>query len=264
MNQSNFETTQLKEQSASGGHIFKEASQGPVDHSSHNQFQGDDNWQWKMDRLGKLTASRVVDIMPSEKTGKYLEGRESYLSELIAERISGEPMPNIDTPAMRWGKAQEGPARNRYEQYVNAKRGVVQSITTWGVINHLSIKGFAASPDLLDGEDGLGEIKCLHTKNHLDTILNGTIKRDYIWQMVAQLACTGRKFNNYISFDPRLGSRMDLWVVEFKDWYKDGMLETAEREAKLFLEELEERAKKILCRPEFGDMYKDYEAVWLK
>ena len=233
--------------------------QGFEQNSIANEFQGND--QWLMDRLGKLTASRVVDILPGDK-GNYLKSREDMFSELIAERISGQPMPNIDTPAMKWGRLQEPLARKRYKLWLDAVSGKMNSIDVCGVVDHPTIRGFACSPDVLVNEDGLGEIKCLHTKNHLDTILNGEIKKDYIWQMVAQLSCTQRKRNDYISYDPRLGEYVDIWVVKHEDWYKNGMIETVEAEAKKFLEELEVRIKAILERPIFGPMYKQYLEKW--
>ncbi len=69
-----------------------------------------------------------------------------------------------------------------------------------------------ASPDGLVCDDGLVELKCPNTATHIETLLSGTIPDKYIKQMQWQMACTGRKWCDFASFDPRLPARMQLFV----------------------------------------------------
>ena len=46
--------------------------------------------EWKQIRLGKVTASRVADVVAKTKTG-WGASRANYLAELLAERLTGVP-----------------------------------------------------------------------------------------------------------------------------------------------------------------------------
>lgn len=212
--------------------------------------------EWYMERLGKVTASRVIDIMPSEKNGKYLYSREEYMAELIAERISNEPMPGFQTPSMAWGIAQEPLAR---KAYANAMGTPVEET---GFVEHFFIKNFGASPDGLIGDDGLAEFKCPHTKKHLQTLMGAKPDRAYQYQMLAQKLCTGRSWVNFVSFDPRIGPEMELVVIPYDEWHVPGMETEMIDEVLKFLEEINERMYTLLSQPRFN-MWDSYSARWL-
>lgn len=99
------------------------------------------------------------------------------------------------------------------------------------------MKMAGASPDGLVGEDGLIEIKCPTTATHIETLLNGEIKDQYKLQMLWQMACTGRKWCDFVSFDPRLPEDMQLFIERVHR--DDRVIKTVERDVQEFLEEVE-------------------------
>lgn len=166
--------------------------------------QGSDAWHQL--RLGKVTASRVADIMRKGKGGAVSMSRMRYLGELVAERLTGNPTVGFKSADMEWGNQTEEAARNAYAFYRDADLHAV------AFVYHQSIGMSGASPDRLVGEDGLLEIKCPATHTHIETLLGAAIDADYLTQMQWQMACTGRAWCDFASFDPRLPESMRLFV----------------------------------------------------
>jgi putative phage-type endonuclease len=161
--------------------------------------------EWFKARLGKVTASRVSDIMARTKTG-YSTSRANYMAELICERLTGTQAERFTNAAMQWGVDNEPHAKAAYAFMQDA------TVEEVGFVLHPSIKDFGASPDGLIGADGLIEIKCPNTATHIETLLTDSVDGKYITQMQVQMACTGRQWCDFISFDPRLPGDMQLFV----------------------------------------------------
>lgn len=161
--------------------------------------------EWYAARLGKVTGSRVADLMAKTKTG-YSTSRQNYMAELICERLTGEQGERFQNAAMAWGTETEPQARAAYEFLHD------QTVAETGFVQHPGIQEFGASPDGLVGADGLLEIKCPNTATHIETLLTETVPGKYITQMQAQMACTGRAWCDFVSFDPRLPEDMQMWV----------------------------------------------------
>lgn len=161
--------------------------------------------EWFKVRLGKVTASRVADLMARTKTG-YSASRANYMAELICERLTGSQAERFSSAAMQWGTDCEPHAKAAYAFLHDA---VVDDV---GFVPHPSIPDFGASPDGMVGADGLIEIKCPNTATHIDTLLGDGIDGKYITQMQVQMACTGRQWCDFVSFDPRLPGDMQLFV----------------------------------------------------
>lgn len=161
--------------------------------------------EWFAARAGKVTASRVADIMRRTKSG-YSTSRANYAAELLVERLTGQCEPSYTSPAMQWGKDQEPFARQAYSALHDVE------VYEVGFVDHPEVAMSGASPDGYVGECGLVEIKCPLTATHLDTLLNGTINPDYVTQVQWQLACTGREWCDFVSFDPRLPEELRLYV----------------------------------------------------
>jgi hypothetical protein len=89
-------------------------------------------------------------------------------------------------------------------------------VETCGFVLHPDIARFGASPDGLVGEDGLIQIKCPNTTTHLGWMLAGTVPVEHCPQMLAELACTGRAWCDFVSFDPRLPAYLQLFVRRFE------------------------------------------------
>lgn len=116
--------------------------------------------EWHQQRLGKVTASRISDMLARTKTG-WGAGRANYLSELVIERLTGQPTESYKSAAMQWGTDQEPDARAAYEFRNDA------TIEQTGFVDHPVIPMSGASPDGFVGTDGLVEIKCPLTATHI-------------------------------------------------------------------------------------------------
>jgi putative phage-type endonuclease len=162
--------------------------------------------EWYAQRLGKVTASRVADVVATVKSGGYGASRANYMAQIIAERLTGERQPEYVNAAMQNGIDMEAAALAAYEFRCDAEVFAV------AFIDHPTIPMSGASPDGLVGAEGLVEIKCPTTSTHIDTLLTGKVPAKYIDQMQWQMACTGRQWCDFASFDPRMPESMRLWV----------------------------------------------------
>ena len=153
--------------------------------------------EWHEARLGKVTASRISDIMTKTKSG-YGAGRKNYMAELIAERLTGTWANGFTSAAMERGTEVEPIARAEYEFETDT---VVAEV---GFIDHPTIEMSGASPDGLIDYDGMIEIKCPNTATHIDTLITKQIAKKYMLQMQWQMACAGRLWCDFVSYDNRL------------------------------------------------------------
>lgn len=152
---------------------------------------------WFAARLGKVTASRVADVMARTKSGP-AASRTNYMMELLCQRLTGGQEEKFTTAAMQRGTELEPVARSAYEVLTG------EAVRETGFVLHPEIDGFGASPDGLVGEDGLIEIKCPNTAQHVQFLRTGKPEGKYIWQMYAQMVCTGRQWCDFVSYDDRL------------------------------------------------------------
>lgn len=194
-------------------------------------IQGTD--EWKKIRLGKLTASRMADVLAVKTTA----ARRNYLAQLVAERLTGTVGESFTNSAMEWGTLTEPLAREAYELLT------VTSVDQVAFVDHPTIEWAGASPDGLVSVDGLVEIKCPNTATHIDYLLGQKPPAKYIPQMALQLACTGRQWCDFVSYDPRLPEEHRLFVVRYTP--DPGYLETIDSEARLFLAEVAETIERL-------------------
>lgn len=187
--------------------------------------------EWFAQRAGKVTASRVADVIAKTKTG-WGASRSNYAAQLVAERLTGNVEPTFTNAAMQWGTDKEPEAREAYEFHA----GVF--VDQVGMIDHPKIAMTGASPDGLVGDDGLVEIKCPNTATHIETLLSGKVPTKYVTQMAWQMACTGRAWCDFVSFDPRMPEHMRLFVQRVDR--DDALIATLEAEVSAFLTEVSE------------------------
>ena len=192
--------------------------------------------EWYAARLGKVTASRVADVIAKTKSG-YSTSRANYMAELICEHLTGVRGDFYQNAAMLWGVEKELDARAAYEARIGAL------VTEVGFTPHNSINASGASPDGLVDDEGLVEIKCPITATHLDTILTETVPGKYVTQMQWQMACTGRKWCDFVSYDPRLPQEMSLFIKRVPR--DNEMILSLEREVMMFLDEMEGKLSKL-------------------
>jgi putative phage-type endonuclease len=190
--------------------------------------------EWLQERCGKVTASRIADLMARTKTG-WGASRANYAAQLVAERLTGCVQPSFTNAAMIHGTETEPEARRAYEFFVDRD---VQQV---GFVPHPAIEMAGASPDGLVGEDGLLEIKAPQTATHIETLITEKIPEKYLLQMAWQMACTGRRWCDYASYDPRLPERMRLWVKRIPR--DDELIAELEREVSAFIAEIDEKVR---------------------
>ena len=192
--------------------------------------------EWFTARLGKVTASRVADVIAKTKSG-YSASRDNYMAQLICERLTGQQGESFTNAAMTWGTETEPLARSAFEAYADV---MVEEV---GFVSHPRIRDSGASPDGLVGLFGMLEIKCPNTATHIDTLLTQTVPSKNITQMQWQMACCERQWCEFVSFDPRLPQDLQLFVkrVEFNQTY----VAMLEEEVINFLEELEIKVAKL-------------------
>lgn len=195
--------------------------------------------EWLAARLGKVTASRVADVMAKTKSG-YSASRQNYMAQLICERLTGKQAESFSNAAMQRGTELEPIARSEYEI-----RNDVMVFET-GLVIHPDIEYFGASPDGLVGDAGLVEIKCPNTWTHIETIKTGEPKREYIIQMQSQMACTGRQWCDFVSFDDRLPEH--LAYFETRIHRDDEFIGQMLAEISIFLDELESTIQQITMK----------------
>lgn len=192
--------------------------------------------EWFKARLGKVTASKVADVMAKTKTG-ISASRANYLSDLVVERLTGQQAEFYQNDAMQWGTDTEPQARMAYEAH---KKVLVDEE---GFIDHPSIANFGCSPDGLIETDGLIEIKCPNSKTHIDTLLSGKAPSKYIPQMQTQMAITGKQYCDFVSFDPRLPEDLQLFIVRVDR--DNDYIAKLEEEVVGFLNEVEQTVTKL-------------------
>lgn len=193
--------------------------------------------EWLQMRMGIVTGSRVADVMAklSRKEGE-AQCRKNYKAELVSEILTGRASDHYVSPAMQWGIDNEIFARNAYEVEVAEVERV-------GFALHPTITRFGSSPDGLVGTDGLVEFKCPNTATHLDYIIAGEVPSEYHWQMLAEMACAERKWCDFVSYDPRLPKKLQVFVRRFER--DDARIAAMELEVSRFLGELDELVAKV-------------------
>jgi putative phage-type endonuclease len=196
--------------------------------------------EWLSSRAGKVTASKIADVMATGKSGEAAD-RKNYRAQIVAEILTGKPQDSVFmNDAMKWGVENEPFARAAYEV---ATETMVDQV---GLVLHPNMDRAAASPDGLVGKVGLVEIKCPNTATHIEYLLSGQVPSKYRYQMLWQMACTERQGCDFTSFDPRLRQDLQLFVVRLiRD---DDAIAAIEAEVTKFLSEVDETIQRLTER----------------
>lgn len=192
--------------------------------------------EWKAARRGKVTASRIADLMAKTKSG-YAASRSNLMAELIVERLTGVSTDCYTNAAMEWGTAHEAEARAAYVFLTGLP------VVEVGFIDHPYVPNSGASPDGFVLEDGLVEIKCPNSATHIDTLLSGSVPGKYVKQMQWQMACTGRMWNDFVSYDPRMPANLSLFVKRVA--FNEDEVKEMESEVFKFNNEIEDKISRL-------------------
>jgi hypothetical protein len=160
--------------------------------------------EWFAARLGKVTGSRFKDAIDVTSKGAPSSKRKDYLIQIATERLTGMQVPMFVTGDMQWGTDHEDEARDAYCFLHD------QEVMQAGFIPHPELM-VGVSPDGLIGDDGAIEIKAPKSTTHIETWLNG-MSPDHLPQVQGLMWVTGRKFVDFISYDPRMPEHLRLYV----------------------------------------------------
>jgi putative phage-type endonuclease len=194
--------------------------------------------EWLRMRCGCVTASMLHAVVAKlkRKTGEAAI-RRNYKMAKVCEWVTGRMAEVYVTKEMDWGTENEPLAKEIYQMETDIE------VQNGGLFVHDRIQYFMASPDSLCGDEGLAEFKCPTTENHLQFFLDGQIPEEYIWQILGQMACSGRQWVDYVSFDPRCKRELQFAAKRF--YWDDAAIGKVEREVEQFLLEMSEMLLKL-------------------
>jgi len=191
--------------------LIKALNQAPIsekqllpDIKQRNELQRTKDWY--IDRLGNITGTDAETILSGLTTKK--------INDLVLEKV-WENLIDTSTDlfmeqrnAMAWGNEHEGKAIEYYEKLKKCKAKSAK------FYKNKSIKGSGSSVDGYVGNDGLIEVKCPYNgANHVSVMLSNEIESKYYAQIQKQLFDTGRKWCDYVSFDPRLKTKYKIHII---------------------------------------------------
>lgn len=187
-------------------------------------------------RLGRVTASNAYDLLPAKRGGGYKQARQTYMNELIGEICTGEHQ-EINARPLEWGKTNEVAARGAYQLITRLPVEPIGMVTT--------PDGRAScSPDIkIIGQARFGEIKCpWATVNHINFILDGEVKEEWITQIQFSLWVTKAEIWDFASFDPRMKQK----IIDIKTFEKDmRLMSIFDQEVPQFVFELDKKLAQI-------------------
>lgn len=165
--------------------------------------QGSDEWLEL--RLGKITASKLADVISKGRGTAPSKTRASYMLQLAAEKLTGKPEDSFTNKYMEWGNECEPQARSMYEfdSGNDVEEVAFVEFDEW----------FGVSPDGLVGDNGLLEIKCPKTTTQIERYLAGVFPTAYKAQVQGQLLATGREWCDFVSFDPRITGEASYFCI---------------------------------------------------
>ncbi len=193
--------------------------------------------QWFLDRLGKATGSRFHDVCSFLKYGE-AAARKNYRYQLIAERLTGVRVEGYTNSAMQWGIDNEPLARLTYE----LKTGY--QVEESDFITSEVLPDSGVSPDGLIGIDGGVEFKCPETATHIETLTSKKVPSKYMEQVDGCMWVTGRKWWDFVSFDPRLPEDLSMIIIRVP---RDELrIKALEDNIRNFLEEVDRELLRVL------------------
>lgn len=204
--------------------------------------------EWRMARVGCVTASRVYDVICRNKpkngqsVGDYSAKRANYMDEIVSERITGQPMEWKEVRSLTERAEMEPDARACYSFYTGHEVELI------GFVKHPCVPWVGASPDGIVGKQGMVEIKCLDAKNHLKLFTERwqDVVGDYLPQVQLGLLCTKRKWCDFVAFNPMMPEDLKLFTLRVKP--DEPAMSLIEQEIGRFLAEVNVRITAIMER----------------
>lgn len=160
-----------------------------------------------MPKKGHISPSRFKDVMTTSRGGGgFGKTALSYADEVVLD-IIGVETEGWTSNAVEHGNEYEWLAIQVYEE----ER--IVSVEQPGRLTHPEHDFISGEPDGLVGSDGIIEVKCpWNSKNHLGNLIEAEQLHIYQWQIQGYLWITGRKWCDFVSFDPRFPKKYQLSV----------------------------------------------------
>lgn len=180
--------------------------------------------EWFLARKGKFTASGIFNLLATsrKKDEVFGEAALAYIKEKVAELVTDDAVfasmqdCAFSNAATRWGEQYEAEARECYSAFAGLP------VEETGFVPYSEHSG--GSPDGLVGDgEGVIEIKCPFTQSkHIEfMLLNDAaglkeVSKQYYWQCQANLLFTGRRYIDFVSYDPRMSGLLKMKVLRIE------------------------------------------------
>lgn len=197
--------------------------------------------EWLAIRCGKITASKIKDVMSKAKTGNGESiTRKNYRMQLIAERLTGCVAESYTNAAMAWGVQFEPEARTAYE-FISG-----HTVEQIAFADHPTIDMAGCSPDGILPDGAIWEAKCPLTANHIQWMLDGGVPAEHQLQMLWQIEVMDAPYGIFTSYDPRLPFDLQLYTARMER--DDSRIEGIRAEVKRLNEDIEATISKLRNR----------------
>lgn len=168
----------------------------------------DNEEAWLAGRLGKITGSRLKDVITLKGTGKKI----GYY-ELIAERLA---RPSDGENPMDRGHRLEDEAIERFKKETGKEVNV--DLVLWSRDENDSI---AVSPDGTISDTEAIEVKCLSSARHVEALLTREVPKEYEFQALQYFIVNDKLEKLYFAFyDPRLSVKDFFYLTIERDQNK--------------------------------------------
>ena len=194
--------------------------------------------EWFAVRMGKITASKLGDLMRVTKYGESTY-KTRLRMELAIERLTGKSASdNFMNRAMQDGVEREPDARKLFEAITG------KDVALCGSFDHPEIVNTSASPDgLIRGENAVLELKCPTHITHAKNLLSDKMPKNYEYQVQWQIACTESDYAYFASYHPDFGKDLRLKYVKVER--DDEVIKSLEEEIRAFDISIEDLIIKI-------------------
>jgi len=152
--------------------------------------------EWHQARCGIISASNMKSLFTSrgEKTASGV--RETYLNQVIAERLMQKPMDTFQSYDMERGTLLEAQARANFEMYLDV---TVQEVGFHMHDDH----DIGCSPDGLFADTGV-EIKCPKANTHVRYMRSKKLPSEYLQQVQGTMYVMNLERYYFMSYHPDL------------------------------------------------------------
>ena len=186
---------------------------------------------WLQARVGRITGSRIVDVMNFRKDGKPGADRLRYFAEILCERLTGIATEHYVSSYMEHGTELEPLARASYEVFTG------NNVEQIGIAIHPTMDYFSCSPDGLVNDDGIVEFKAPATITHIGWLLAGQPPAEHEAQMYSEMVCCERDWCDFMSYDDRLPDPLKRFIKRLP--YNEQKVAEIESAVRQFHEEVE-------------------------